>query len=101
MFELKSATKKLKDICSQLGPNYSITVIDLEQVIYRKINDMYDIEISGLNNNRKTFNSNVYVWRLVPSKRIEETIQNLKSIEQLKDALNTICQKYSKIHPGV
>lgn len=59
MSTIPAPGKKIKDICNQLGSDYSIQVIDLENCIYRKLNDKFDIEISGLDNRRKSFNCNV------------------------------------------
>jgi len=97
MFEIKKPTKKLNEICASLGHQYSIDVIDGEQVIYRKINDFYDIEVSGLNNNRKTFKATIFVWRLKPGKQTVEIIDGLKSFQSLKSALDRLVEKYQSL----
>lgn len=40
-------SKNQKELLQLLGSKYSIKTIDGEECIYRKINDTYDIEISG------------------------------------------------------
>jgi len=54
-------TKALKDACTFLGEPYQLRVIDLENVIYRDLGEKYDIEVSGLDKNRKTIDCTVYV----------------------------------------
>ena len=97
MFKIKNPTKKLKEICNQLGSDYSIRVIDYEQVIYRKISDNYDLEISGLNNNRKAFNAIIYLWQLKPGRRILETINDITTLESLKSSLDHLVEKYQNL----
>lgn len=97
MFEVKNPTKKLREICFDLGPDYSIKVIDCEQVIYRKINDNYDIEVSGLNNNRKTMKASIYLWQLKPGKQILETLSNITTLESLKSALTNLVGRYQNL----
>ena len=45
--------KKVKEICAMLGDDYTIRVIDLENVIYKALENGFDFEISGLDNNKK------------------------------------------------
>lgn len=98
MFKIKNPTKKLKEICANLGPNYSITVIDYEPVIYRKINDYFDIEVAGLNNNRKTMNATIYLWQLKPGKQNIVTITDITSFEQLQATLEDLCESYQNLN---
>ncbi|AYO30222.1 hypothetical protein D2962_05960 [Biomaibacter acetigenes] len=94
MFKVKSPTKKLKEICSKLGPDYSIKVIDAEQVIYRKINDNYELEVSGLNNSRKKMKAVIYLWQLKPGKVNLEVIENVTTFEFLESSLTSLVEKY-------
>ncbi|MDE5860847.1 MAG: hypothetical protein K2H28_01485 [Ruminococcus sp.] len=59
--EIKAPTEGLKAICKKLGNQYSIRLFDLEQIIYRNFGNGYDVEVSGLNHNNKTFNATIYV----------------------------------------
>ena len=97
MFVLKNPTKKLKELCAQLGSAYSIKPIDNEQVIYRKINDNYEIEVSGLNNNRKTMDATIYIWQLKPGSQIIETVSKITSFESLKSGLTALVEKYQSL----
>lgn len=84
-----------------IGPEYSSKVIDKELCEYRKLNDYYDIEISGMNNNRiKNQNFNVYVWSIKPSYEIVEKFFEIKSIEELKRILSQIQEKYQNLSPN-
>lgn len=85
--------KKIKTICTALGNDYSIKVIDLEYVIYRDLGNGFDFEISGLDNSRKKFNATLYIWRN-EGYRIVETISNIPSLEDLKYTLEKACEKY-------
>lgn len=35
---------------------------DSEHIIYKRINDRYEIEISGLHNHKRSFDGTVYLW---------------------------------------
>ncbi len=98
MFEIKSPTKKLKEICSKLDSNYSMQVLDGEQVIYRKINDSYDLEVSGLNNNRKVMNATIYLWQLKPKQKVIETVNNITTFESLETSLTYLVEKYQSLN---
>lgn len=93
MFEVRKPTKKLKEICSQLGEPYVIKVIDYENTIYHTFGN-YELEVSGLNNNKKSFDATIYVHTITPSERVE-TISNIYSISSLADKLNELIYKYS------
>lgn len=98
MPDIKS-TDTFNKTLSSIGPEYSSKVIDGELCGYRKLNDYYDIEISGMNNNRiKNQNFNVYVWSIKPSYEIVEKFFEIKSIEELKKILSQIQGKYQNLH---
>jgi hypothetical protein len=86
--------KKLNEILEFLGEGYSIKTIDLENVIYFKISDLFDIEISGLNNSRRSFDATIFVWELKPGLKTIETIQGINSKEKLKEKLDEVIEKY-------
>lgn len=86
--------KKIKDICAQLGDLYSIKVIDLENCIYRKLNDEYDIEVSGLDNRKKGFSCTVYLWSIKAGNRIESTYSDISSFGQLLETLQSLEMLY-------
>ena len=69
-------------------------VIDCENVIYRDLGNGYDIEISGLDNNRKSVNATIYVWGTEP-RAIVDTVKNVNSFEALVYILEGIASTYS------
>ena len=85
----------IDDILKDLGPAYSIQTIDNERVIYHKINDCYDIEVSGLDSHKKNPTIVIYVWQLKPGKQIVERIEGIHTISHLADTLVELRRKYS------
>ena len=94
--EIKAPTEGLKAICEKLGNQYSIRLFDLEQVIYRDFGNGYDVEVSGLNHNNKTFNATIYVWN-ARKPRVIEKFRNINSFEMLENTLSEITAKYSAL----
>ena len=92
MFEVRAPRKGLKDMLIMLGDKYQIKVIDSENVIYRDYGD-YDVEVSGLDNNRKTMNAFVYVWLKTPSVIVEK-YPEIKSYGKLKELLDTFEKRF-------
>ena len=86
-------TKRLKEICSNLGDKYCIRLFDGENVIYRDLHNGYDIEVSGLDNNRNTMSATIFVWD-ADKMHIVETIRNITSFEILSTTLEAISNKY-------
>jgi hypothetical protein len=60
---IKPPSRHLKSLCRQLGPEYKITVIDLEYVINRDFGNGYDIEVSGVNTSRMNASATIYLWK--------------------------------------
>lgn len=94
MFKTNPPGKKIKEICQSLGEPYQLKVIDCENVIYRDLNGFYDYEISGLDNQKKSFNATIYVWSLKDGIHTVETISDIKSLDNLKSTLEAITEKY-------
>ncbi len=90
-------TRNQKELLKLLGSEYSMKDIDMENCIYRKINDNYDIEIS--NTYRKNKPMDVYVWDIskgmTSDARIVESICNIKTPNDLQALLNDLVTKYS------
>jgi hypothetical protein len=84
-------------ILKALGAEYSIVPVDLEPCVYRKINDGYDIEVSGTRLKGKPMT--VYVWDTTGGKhngaRIIETVKGVMSVSALKAVLDGIVNKYA------
>ena len=67
--------KHMKDLCKELGPDYSIRMIDLEQVIYCDFGNGYDVEISRMNNSSLKKRASIYLWK--DASRIVETVHDV------------------------
>ena len=88
-------TKNFKIIMDQLGKNYSSKIIDMELCGYRKLNNDFDIEISGINDNKKVnLDISVYLWKLNLEPLIFASYPNIKSINDLLETLKTIEEQY-------
>lgn len=95
MFEIRKPTKRLKEICASFGDEYSIQVVNSENVLYRDLKNGYDFEISGLNHNSQKVNATIYVWK--DKIRCVETIYDIHSLSRLADTLTELAYKYSNI----
>ncbi len=93
LLESKNPGKKIRDICKALGDEYSIKVIDLENVIYRDLGNGYDFEVSNLDNRKKEFNAILYIWDN-RKPHIVETVSDIHSAEELKSVLDKSAEKY-------
>lgn len=88
-------TENQKNLLAYLGPEYSVKIIDGVESIYRKINENYDIEVSGTL--RKGHNMSIFVWDIsggIPTEIVERHF-DIKDWAQLKSLLNQIVEKYS------
>lgn len=95
MFEVKNPGKKIKSILGELGPNYEIKTIDAEQCIYRNLQNGFDIEVSGLNNQKQSFKADIYVWDCRNGSKIVDKVQNVLSLDELKERLEELSIKFS------
>lgn len=94
IFEVKKPGKKIKEICTKLGESYCIRVFDLENVIYRNLENGYDFEISGLDNRKQSFDATLFIWQTQPEQRVVEQISNIDSFEDLAAELEKATKKY-------
>ena len=90
-------TAGIKQASAFLGEPYEIKVIDMENVIYRDLGEGHDIEVSGLDNNHKSMDAIVYVWRKTPGAEIIEIYEGVHSLLDLKDLLGFISLKYRNL----
>lgn len=90
-------TSNQQRLLDYLGSEYSIKEIDFESCVYRRINDSYDIEISGTA--RKNHPVSVFVWDISNGEGITSNIVEqhfgVSSWAELKELLDQIIQKYS------
>ena len=91
--------KNIDLLVKELSPEYSVRTIDGERVIYHKINKFYDIEVSGLDNRKKSPNPVIYVWQLYPVEKIVETVELTDSLIHLVDTLSELRLKYAEETP--
>ena len=70
-------TKHLKELVRELGPEYSIKMIDGEWVAYRKFVSEYDVEVSGMNHNSVKNRVNIYLWDITGHPRVVADKQNV------------------------
>lgn len=88
-------TKTFQETLKYLGKDFSPKVIDGELCGYIKINDCYDIEISGMNNNRvKNPNFTIYIWNIKNGMYIKEQ-KTVHSLPELKSSLASLIKQYS------
>lgn len=88
-------TKKMREALQLLGDGYSVKTIDLEPCIYRNLGNGYDIEVSGLNNQKK--GCIVYLWRTSPGLRIvyQQCIKNLSDLMPMMERMVNISKTYN------
>lgn len=79
--------ERLKQLCKEMGNQYSIKVIDLEPVIYRDFHNGYDVEISGLNRNSSRTRATIYLWK--DKREIVRTLEKVKQ-EQLVQTVESL-----------
>lgn len=87
-------TKKILEIAKMLGSEYSVRVIDLENVVYREING-YEFEVSGLDHNRERIKAKLYIWERAISSFIIETVEGIASLEALAIILEAKAREYA------
>lgn len=92
---MRKISKTLTDISKELGSQYEIKQIDLEDCIYLNLHNGYDFEISGTRRRLGKIWCTLYIWQLNPSERIVEIVHFEKvSIEELRNKLNSLAEKY-------
>ena len=92
--------KGLKERCAQLGEPYYLTRRDLENVICRKINDCYELELSGLDNNRRVrLQCWVYVNYIGSAGKfpVAEQSEELKTWGAVKNFIYRMVEKYQDL----
>lgn len=100
ILEVKKPGKKIREICKALGNEYTIRVIDFENVIYRDLKNGYDFEISNLDNRKRSFEARLYIWDNQKD-QIVKTISGITSIEELKDVLDKSLKEYQSVSESI
>ncbi len=83
----------LQNILTFLGPPYKITIIDGENVIYRKLENGVEFEVSYIRS--LTGTCILYVWAASP-KEIIGIYENIP-VKSLKDILGYYATKYQNL----
>ena len=86
---VRKPTTHMRQLCRELGPEYTILVLDLEQVIYRDFGNGYNVEISRMNTSSKRKRASLYLWFVerikiksvhdVPQDEIGERVEELRA----------------------
>lgn len=85
---------QIDNVLRYLGQPYCIKSIDLEPVIYRRLNN-FEFEISGLH--KHSLNCTLYVWMAFPHRELMGIYKGIKSVEDLKDLLGYCSVKYQNL----
>lgn len=92
-------SKNQQKLLEFLGSEYSIEQIDFEPCVYRKINNNYDIEISGTE--KANHPVDIYVWNISNGMQgtahIVEKHFNISDWSNLKALLDDIVKKYQDL----
>lgn len=84
---------KIQSTLSYLGKPYELTTIDGEEVIYRKLSNGYEFEVSGIHGSSKT--CTIYVWS--PARTVVGIYSSIQFPESLKDVLGHLAFKYQNL----
>lgn len=88
--------KKIKNLCHLLGNEYSIKVIDLENVICRDFGNGFRIVISDVDNNSEECCVTINVWN-VTKDMISDSFYNVYPAEKIKKTIELCVVKYSNL----
>lgn len=86
--------KLLNDVCTFLGPMYSVRVIDGVESIYRKVNDSFEFEVTGFFG-AKTMTVNL--WQRKPHTELMAIYTGITSKEDLADTLGYLAFRYQNL----
>ena len=90
--------KQSRDTCAFLGPMYSVRVIDGVEVIYRKINDALEFEVTGFFG---ATTMTVNVWQYRPRIELMAIYAGITSKEDLADVLGYLSFKYQNLQDKI
>lgn len=92
---MPKVSKTLTEICKSLGSDYEIKVVDLEDCIYRNLNNGFDFEISGTQRRLGKISCSLYIWEVSVNTQIVEIVHFVKvSIDELRNELEKLANKY-------
>lgn len=85
--------KTQKQLLEYLGPEYEPKVIDGEPCLYRRLNELYEIEISRSESLFHTYG--VYIWHLLREGRCPVEMVDMKSDIFSRSTLKNILMQWS------
>ena len=90
--------KNIRDLCSFLGPMYSVRNIEGGDCIYRRISDSLDFEIIG------PFKGGTWVvnlWQRLPHSKLMAIYSGISPGEDLSDTLGYLAFKYQNLQAKI
>lgn len=87
----------IDNVCNFLGPPYTVKMLDGEAVIYRSINDCFELEVSGVKSVAST--CVLYIWSRKPHQELIGIYKGIKGADNLKDLLGYYSAKLQNL-PG-
>lgn len=90
--------KNIRELCSFLGPMYSIRRIDGGDCIYRRISDSMDFEIIGP---LKGGTWAVNLWQRPPHLELMAIYSGISTDEDLSDTLGYLAFKYQNLQEKI
>ena len=88
-------SKTLTDICKDLGSEYEIKEIDLENCIYRNLHNGFDFEISGIWRRLGKITCTLFIWDIKEAPLVVEIVDFEKvTFNQFQEVLEKLARKY-------
>ena len=96
LFKRLPPLERIKLVQQRLGPQYFIANRNYENVLCRKLNDDYELEISGLDTGLRALRCWIYVNYIGPEPKIPivEVSEELKSMPEIRDFISRMEEKY-------
>lgn len=93
---MKGISKDLMKVKNIMGEHWEIKTIDLEPCLYREFENGINVEVSGLNNNKKKKEVNVYIWSKPNMFGHTVLVYNrIRTFELLRNILNVVVAEWS------
>lgn len=86
---------KIESVLAYLGEPYTISALDNEPVIYRKLENGYELEVSGVHGNAGTYS--LYVWQTAPSRELVGVYHGIRGEQTLKDVLGHCAFRFQNL----
>ena len=83
------ASRHIKELCAELGLEYSIRMLDAEMVIYRSFGNGFDVEISGVNTESRRARAAIYLWDMRNGQQIVKRLDDVPQVD-IGDRVNEL-----------